>query len=84
MLDELVERLGRTPSPLWLLMNERLPQADARSWATWTSRYAALPIVVVGGSGPVRRPAVSRSTSSAEPLWFQAKKTIAFPTISSA
>ena len=47
-------------------MNERLPQANARSCAVWTSRYGALPMVVVTGVGPTRSPAVSRSTSSAD------------------
>ena len=79
-LDQLVERLaaGRR-SRCGPLMNDRLPQANARSWAVWTSRYGALPIVVVTGSGPTRSPAVSRSTSSAAPLWFQATKTIGLP-----
>jgi hypothetical protein len=53
-------------------MYDRLPQAKARSWAVWTSRYGELPMVVVSGSGPARRTAVSRSASSAGPLWFQA------------
>ncbi len=64
-------------------MNERLPQANARSWAVWTSRYGVLPIVVVSGSGPTRSAAVSRSASSAEPLWFQAMYAIGRPTTSS-
>jgi hypothetical protein len=29
---------GRTSLALWLLMNDRLPHANARSWAVWTSR----------------------------------------------
>ena len=61
-----------TSSAFRLLMNDRVPHANARSWAVWTSRYGALPIAVVSGSA-ARRPAVSSSTSSRAPLWFHAR-----------
>ncbi len=52
-LDQLVERLRADVVPrCGSVMNERPPQAKARSWAVWTSRYGALPIVAVSGFGP--------------------------------
>jgi hypothetical protein len=63
---------GRTSFAFWLLMNDRLPQANARSWAVWTSRYGALPTVVVSCRGVCAAPQCRARAASAEPLWFQA------------
>ena len=61
---------GRRSFPLQPRMNDRPPQPSTRSWAVWTSRYGWLPMVDAIGVGPAWSPAVSRSTSSAAPLWL--------------
>ena len=79
VLDERVERLRPDVVRVAALDERATAAAKARSCAVWTSRYGWLPPLTDNGSGPRRRPAVSRSTASASPLWLNETMTTGSP-----